>query len=128
MSLTTPIDQLLDSESENTGAQFAQMPGKEQELSRPITNELATGPSQGVSAPTRSGVKEFFDVKSSDFKTFILVFAILLIFTSGAFYTGLRPYVPASVGPDGKTTIVGSFVAAIIGSLLYLLIKFVFKF
>lgn len=149
-SLTTPLSELLGKEKEinDPASQYGQMPSEqhrqvlqqqqmmqmqqmqqERELNRPVTNELPSGSSQGVSAPVKANIgKEFFGIKQSDYKTFILVFAVLLIFTSSVFYSGLRPYIPGIVGSDGRTTIIGSFMAAIVGTLVFILVKGLGKF
>lgn len=135
-SLTTPISELLGKEndpgqipSEQHRQVLQQMMQQERELNKPVTNELPSGSSQGVSAPVKNTIgKEFFGIKSSDYKIFILVFAVLLIFTSSVFYSGLRPYVPGIVGSDGRITIIGSFMAAIVGTLVFILVKGLGKF
>jgi hypothetical protein len=83
------------------------------------------GPGQGISSPEKpsAGVKrEFFGLKETDYKSTVVVFALILIFSSTFFFEMLRQYLPA-VMQDGKTTLVGSLVAALMGSIIYILIK-----
>lgn len=157
-SLTTPISQLLNNEKEinDPTSQYGQMPQLSQEqhrqvlqqqqqmqaqqvqaqqaqamqqLNKPVTNEVPSGTSQGVSSPVKAMAgKEFFDIKSTDYKTYILVFAVLLIFTSSVFYGGIRRIFPSVLASDGKVTLVGSFLAAIIGTLVFVLVKILGKF
>lgn len=83
------------------------------------------GPGQGISSPEKptAGIKrEFFGLKETDYKSTVVVFALILIFSSTFFFEMLRQYLPA-VMQDGKTTLVGSLVAALMGSIIYILIK-----
>src|SRR4051812_12174405 len=129
---TTPISQLLNKEdmpqppqmmmpppNQNPSGQFGQLPSRPDV--RPIINQMPVGVGQGISMPEGSSRKEFFGLKEFDYKTAILVFAIVLILSSGLFSSCVRPYVPGSVGSDGKTTLVGSLIAAIIGVLMFIL-------
>ena len=112
---------------QNPSAQFAQMPGGDQNA-QPATEQQPTGPGQGVSIPEPVKKEFFASVKEFDYKSAILVFAIILILSSGIFYSILRPYIPGSVGSDGKVTLIGSLIAAVIGTIIYILVKLVGKF
>jgi hypothetical protein len=154
--LTTPISKLLANENTmkqvaDPGSQFANMPNQMppqinqqqqaamqmqqqamqqqamqqmRELNRPVTNELPSGQGQGVTAPMK---REYFSVKNIDYKTAGLVFAILLIFTSTVFYSSIRGYVPGIIGSDGKITAMGNFVAAMLGTLTFIMVKYFAK-
>ena len=117
--------------------QFAQMPGGPGGPSGPGNPHLPPGmvqagrgpqiggPGQGISSPEKptAGIKrEFFGLKETDYKSTVVVFALILIFSSTFFFEMLRQYLPA-VMQDGKTTLVGSLVAALMGSIIYILIK-----
>ena len=82
------------------------------------------GAGQGISSPEKpvSGKKEFFGLKETDYKSTVVVFALLLIFSSSFFFEMLRTYLP-SVMEDGKTTLIGSLIAALMGSIIYIIIK-----
>jgi hypothetical protein len=95
---------------------------------RPITQMMPGGAGQGLSVPDGASRKEFFGLKEIDWKSMILVFAIILILSSGMFSSCVRPYVPGSVGSDGRVSLIGSLIAAIIGTILYAVIKFIGKF
>lgn len=83
------------------------------------------GPGQGISEPIKPSIgvkKEFFGLKETDYKSTVVVFALILIFSSTFFFEFLRQYLPV-VMQDGKTTLVGSLIAALIGSIIYIVIK-----
>jgi len=138
---TTPLSQLLGKDdgpsrpqmqmpSQDPSGQFANLPrlGGGPVDVRPVTTMMPGGVSQGLSMPDGGSRKEFFGLKEIDWKSMILVFAILLILTSGLFSSGIRPYAPSAVGSDGRTTLVGSLIAAILGTLIFALVKFFGKF
>lgn len=132
---TTPLSELLGKEeshmpSHDPSAQFANPPrmGGGQMDTRPVTSMLPTGAGQGVTMPEGSSRKEFFGLKEIDWKSMILVFAIILILSSGMFASCVRPYVPGSVGSDGRTTLIGSLIAAILGVVIFVLVKLIAKF
>lgn len=136
---TTSLSQLLGKEdapirpqmpSQDPSAQFAAPPqmGGGIVPNMPITQMMPTGVSQGLSAPDGPVRKEFFGFKEIDWKSMILVFCIILILSSGLFSSTLRPYVPSTVGSDGRTTIVGSVIAAILGTVIFVVVKFLGKF
>ncbi len=141
-SQTTPLSQLLGKDegpqrgpvtqmpSQDPSGQFGNLPqmGGGPINVRPMTSMMPGGVGQGISMPDGPSRKEFFGLKEIDWKSMILVFAIILILSSGMFSSCVRPYVPGSVGSDGRTTIIGSLIAAIIGTLLFALIKFAGKF
>ena len=129
-SQLTPLNAVLNDNvpqqqhNQNPSGQFAQLPNARYMDTMPVTNQMPTGVSQGLSAPEGSSRKEFFGlVKDFDYKTAVLIFILIIILCSGTFSTCLRPYVPASVGTDGKTTIIGSLIAAIIGVVIFVIIK-----
>jgi hypothetical protein len=140
MSQTTPLSQLLGKDerspqmappsqmmpSADPSAQFAQMPSKVHTM--PVINQMPSGVGQGLSMPQGSSRKEFFGLKEIDYKSVILVFAIILILSSGMFSSAVRPYVNSAVGSDGKTTLVGSLIAAIVGALIFVIVKTLAKF
>jgi len=143
MSQTTPLSQLLGKDegpqglnsqmqmpSQNPSGQFGNLPqmGGGPINSRPITTMMPGGVGQGMSMPEGVSRKEFFGLKEMDWKSIILVFAIILILSSGMFTSCIRPYVSGSVGSDGRTTIIGSLIAAIVGTLVFVLVKFFGKF
>ncbi len=117
-------------------ARFAQMPGGPGGPGGPGMPQLPPGmvkagmgpivggPGQGISSPDKavSGKKEFFGLKETDYKSTVVVFALILIFSSSFFFEMLRNYLPA-VMQDGKTTLVGSLIAALLGSVIYIIIK-----
>ena len=55
------------------------------------------GPGQGMNSPDKviSGKKEFFGLKETDYKSTVVVFALILIFSSSFFFEMLRNYLPA---------------------------------
>lgn len=67
--------------------------------------------------------KDFCGLKENDYKAIILVFAIILILSSGIFHSVLRPYVPGSFNIEGKISLVGSIITAILGAIIFTTIK-----
>lgn len=63
-----------------------------------------------------------------DIKSSVLVFAIILIISSCIFTSSLRSTVPGTISSDGKITLVGSFVSAIVGTVMFVLVKFIGSF
>ena len=138
--MTTPISQLLEKEDEmppppqqppsiqNPSAQFGNLPGRPDARPPPPPNMMPTGMGQGLSMPEGPSRKEFFGLKELDWRSAILVFAIVLILSSGLFAASIRPYVPGSVGSDGRTTLIGSLLAAIIGVVIFVIVKLAGKF
>ena len=87
------------------------------------------GPGQGMSAPLKPGTlkkKEFFGLAETDYKSTVVVFALILIFSSSIFFDLLKRYIPL-VQSDGKNTIIGSLIGAILGAIIFLLIKVLAK-
>jgi hypothetical protein len=141
---TTPLSQLLGNDEgsqrgpgpqmqmppQNPSGQFGNLPhmGAGPVNARPITAMMPSGVGQGVSMPEGPSRKEFFGLKEIDWKSMILVFAIILILSSGMFASCVRPYVPGSVASDGRTTLIGSLIAAIIGTIIFVVVKFIGKF
>ena len=132
---TTPLSQLLGTpegsqQSQNPSGQFGNLPQMGGGLinTRPVTSMMPGGPGQGVSMPEGASRKEFFGLKEIDWKSMILVFAIILILSSGTFTSCIRPYVPSSIGSDGRVSVVGSLIAAIIGTIVFVVVKILGKF
>jgi hypothetical protein len=136
---TTPLSALLNKEdrppqmapqmpppNQDPSGQFGQLPARPPIMQ--VTNQMPGGVGQGMSMPEGASRKEFFGLKELDYKSIILVFAIILILSSGMFSSCVRPYVPGAVGSDGKTTLVGSLIAAIVGVLIFVIVKFFGKF
>lgn len=65
------------------------------------------------------------NIKNIDFKSALFVFAIILILTSGAFSSFSRSSFNGLVGPDNRITMLGSFVTAIIGMIMFIIIKMI---
>ena len=100
-------------------------------MQKPVNVPLPSGVGQGQAVAERAGPfarKEFFGLQDVDWKSTLIVFALVLIFSSSFLFGVLRPYAPSLAGPDGKATILGSVVAAIFASLVFLLVKFAGKF
>jgi anti-sigma28 factor (negative regulator of flagellin synthesis) len=73
--------------------------------------------------------KTMFDsFKDIDYKSMILIFAIILVLTSGVYSGFSRSYINGSFGPDNRITLMGSVVTALIGVLLFVVVKFFGKF
>ena len=105
-------------------ARFAQMPsGGPQGMAQGNAPRVG-GPGQGMSKaePPTSGKKEFFGLKETDYKSTIVVFALILILSSTFFFDMLKTYLPA-VMQDGKTTLIGSLITALLGSVVYIVVK-----
>lgn len=137
---TTPLSQLLGKDegpnrsmqmpSQDPTGQFGNLPqmGGGNINTRPVTSMMPSGVGQGLSMPEGPSRKEFFGLKDFDWKSVILVFAIILILSSGMFASCVRPYVPGSVGSDGRVSIIGSLIAAIVGTVVFVVVKFLGKF
>lgn len=98
---------------------------------RPVNVPLPSGVGQGQAVAERAGPfvrKEFFGIQDVDWKSALVVFVLVLIFSSSFLFGILRSYTPSLAGPDGKATILGSVVVSIIASLIFLLVKFAGKF
>lgn len=107
--------------------EFAQLPHDNNQgptMIKPDAPELE-GPGQGISSPLKpiEGKKEFFGLKDTDYKSTIVVFALVLIFSSNIFFEMLTAYLPSVMGSDNKVTLVGSLIAALVAALLYIIIK-----
>lgn len=83
------------------------------------------GPSQGMSAPLKpvQGKKEFFGLKDTDYKSTIVVFALVLIFSSNIVFELMKVYLPSVMSSDNKVTLVGSLIAALVAALIFIIIK-----
>jgi hypothetical protein len=102
-----------------------QQPLLEQNLVKPLDVPVPSGPNQGQSIAERAGSffprKEFFG--SLDYKSTILVFFLVLIFSASLIPGLLRPYSPSMVGHDGRPTMLYAVVVAIFAAVLFLAIK-----
>jgi hypothetical protein len=99
-------------------------------LQKPMDVPVPSGVGQGQAVAERAGPlrKEFFGLQDVDWKSTLLVFALVLIFSSSFLFGVLRPYAPSLAGPDGKASVLGTVVAAIVASLVFLVAKFAGKF
>lgn len=123
--------QMQQMQMQDPSRQFGNLPhmgGNMNAVTGPVTQMMPSGMGQGLSMPDGPTRKEFFGLKEVDWKSIVLVFAIVLILSSGLFSSCVRPYVPGSVGSDGRTTIIGSVIAAILGVLIFVIVKFFGKF
>lgn len=103
-----------------------------QNMQTPLRVPVPEGQSQGISVAERAGPmaglrREFFGLKESDYKSTLIVFALVLVFSSTYFYSALAPRVPSLISVYGKPSPLGSVVFAIAASLIYLFIKFFAK-
>lgn len=127
-SQSTPIQKLLiEEEEEKLQDRQVQQPQREQREQREQAQYPVPQINQMVAAPVQDK-KEFFGLKDFDYKSTFLVFIILLMFTSGIFNTLSRTYISGSIGPEGRITIMGTFIAAIIGTLTFVIVKMFGKF
>ena len=126
--------------SPDAAAQFAQMPknpsgggpgGPPGALQKPVPGlPKPGGPGQGISGPlkpTAGKRKEYFGLGESDYKSTIVVFALVLIFSSSIFFDFLKRYIPLIASAEGKVTLVGSLISALLAAIIYLVIKIVAK-
>lgn len=127
---TTPLSQLLKEDEQMADQQMHQQMHQQQmvdqqqhpQMQYPETDVMVHPPS----VPSK---KDFFgNIREIEWKSIVLVFAIILILSSGMFASCIRPYVPGSVGSDGRVSITGSLVAAFIGTLIFVIVKLVGKF
>lgn len=118
MQQPPPPQQVMSQTVQDPTRQFSQLPDGVQ--TKPVTREVPSGVGQGLSMPTR---KEFFGLKDFDYKTVVLVFSVILLLTSGSFSSALKAYIPSAVEMDGRNKLAGSFIAASIGTILYIVIK-----
>jgi hypothetical protein len=133
MDQSTPI-RALKPDSEIPLGPAVPVPGgidPRMNLQKPMDVPVPSGVGQGQVLAERAGPfarKEFFGLQDVDWKSTLLVFALVLIFSSSILFGVLRPYAPSLAGPDGKSTVLGSVVAAIVASLVFLVVKFTGKF
>lgn len=127
--MSTPISQLLEKDDDlraDPTAQFARPPGIPGRDLAPATNAQPSGPSQGVSAPNTNSLvptKEFFGLKETcDWKQALLIFAVILIISS-SFAHNIYRHVPGFLSSEGKISITGSLMVAVVGTVLYMAIK-----
>ena len=105
-------------------SKFAQMPQQQGTVPGPespkVLPNLQGTVGQGYSNPQ----KEFFGVSDIDFKSTAIVFGLVLIFSSSLFFDCVKGVIP-SVMSDGKVTVFGSVFAALISSIIYIIIKYI---
>jgi hypothetical protein len=136
MGQAPPIPMNTSENGVHPSARFGQMPGGQGPggqgqgptlppgMTQVGPGPMVSGPSQGMSSPPKpvSGGKEFFGLKETDYKSTVVVFALILLLSSNVFVELLANYLPA-VMQDGKTTLIGSLILALIGSVVYIAIK-----
>ena len=113
-----------DAQPNISSAKFAQMPGgpvSETQVLQQGMEPKVGGPGQGISSPLQNK-KEFFGLKDTDYKSTVVVFALILIFSSNIFFELLKTYLPAVMN-EGKVTLVGSLIGALVGAIVYIIIK-----
>jgi hypothetical protein len=115
MEKATPIKKIRQEVPTDPSAQFAENPGSQKPFN-PLDVPVPSGQGQG-----QSQFKENF-TQIPD-KLIILVFVILLLFTSTPFVTMVAS-VP-KLGSDGHLSIIGTVVISIIGAVLFQLIRYV---
>lgn len=125
-SQSTPIQKLLIEEEEEKKLQDKHVPQEVQNVP-----QYPAQPMQPMAAapqpPVQQSKKEFFGLKDFDYKTTLLVFFILLAMTSGIYSTLSRTFVNGSVGSDGRITPMGTALASVIGTLVYVIAKMFMK-
>ncbi len=116
--METPIDKIL--EQENAASSFDQGPGQVPMMQMPMSGlQVPSGPSQGKSSAFLR--ESFSNFQKTDYITVILVFILLFIALSGIASVPFRS-VPL-LYQDNRLTNTGAIIVAIIGSLIYLLVK-----
>lgn len=125
-SQSTPIQKLLNEEEEEKKLQDKHVPQEVQNIP-----QYPTQPMQPMYAapqpPVQQSKKEFFGLKDFDYKSTLLVFFVLLAMTSGVYGTLSRTFVSGSYGSDGRITPTGTALAAVIGTLVYVILKMFVK-
>ncbi len=140
---TTPLTELLNSDNVES---HPQPPSQPQQAQPPIQSQQSQQAQQAQQLQQLQQMqlqeqqiaeqraqemkkKTMFDsFKDIDYKSMILVFAIILVLTSGVYSGFSRSYISGSFGPDNRITLMGSVVTALIGVLLFAVIKFFGKF
>ena len=121
-----PVNTTIDSSrpTHMTPPQGQQAPSQGPSQGPPPQGQQRPTTSQNFSKPIKPVVikKEYFGLKESDYKSTMVVFALILIFNSNFFFEILRKYLP-NVMVDGKTTLIGSLIGALIGSIVYIIVK-----
>lgn len=121
-SQSTPIQKLLNEEEEEKKLQDKNVPKEVQNVP-----QYPTQPMQPMSAvaqpPVQQSKKEFFGLKDFDYKSTLLIFAVLLAMTSSFYSTLSRTFINGSVGSEGRFTPMGTALAAVIGTLIYVVLK-----
>lgn len=103
-------------------AGFGQLPGGAEQVAQMQPGvPQPRGPSQGFSQPQGRRF-EFFGLQEVDYKSTLIVFALVLIFSSNIFFESIGKYIPMVV-QDGRTTMIGSLIAALLAALIFLVVK-----
>jgi hypothetical protein len=136
---TTSLTELLQSDNAELQhnaqlqAQQAQQTQQAQQAPPPLQThqvqqiqQIPPFSQEHVSETKKKNMMDSF--KDIDYRSVILVFAIILVLTSGAFSSFSRSYISGSFGPDNRITLMGSVIAAIIGMILFIVVKFFGKF
>lgn len=82
--------------------------------------------SQSAKSTEKNSETTYFGITESDLKSGVIVFALVLIFSSSIFFDTLKPYVPI-VSSEGKTTLIGSLISAIIAAVVFMVMKIILK-
>lgn len=84
------------------------------------------GHQSAVVADKPNVIREFFKNSDQGMKSAVLVFALVLIFTSSIFISTVGTHIPGIVS-DGRVTLLGTFLSAVLIALVYLVIRMVMK-
>ncbi len=129
---TTSLSELLNEGTESQQPD-RQVPTVVQQPPSPLPHQI--NPEQIMQLREQQSVEQevkrktmLDSIKDIDYKSMILVFAIILVLTSGVYSGFSRTYISGSFGPDNRITLLGSVIAAIIGVVLFVLVKFFGKF
>lgn len=128
--LSTPLRVRREQEQEQD-PRIPQERMPQENLQTPMNIPVPHGQSQGDSRAERAGPmsgglkKEFFS-SESEYTSAVIVFALLLVLSSGMFYGLFSSRFPSLVYHE-RPTYLGSVVFAIMGACLYLFIKYMSK-
>lgn len=101
---------------------FSKLPSGMNQATTKVLPSTIKGPGQGFSNATTGSKFEFFGLNECDYKSIIVVFALLMILTSNLFFSAIRNVLPAVMN-EGKVTLVGSLIAAVLGTIIYTILK-----
>lgn len=98
--------------------------GPQQMMHPPMEMAQQMGPGQGVSAPKEffGTIKEFCDIRQV-----ILVMAILLVMCSSPVH-GICRQIPQACNDGGGISLMGTFILALIGTIIFVIVKLIAKF